>query len=262
MSTHHGEFVWHELLTTDADAAIAFYSSVVGWTARDAGMADMRYDILHVGEAPMGGLMGLPAEHCPGGRPGWIGYIGVDDVDAYTARLVEAGGQVMMGPADIPGVGRFSMAADPQGAAIVLFRGTDENAPARPMEPGFVGWNELLAEDGATALPFYSALFGWTLDQSMAMDEAGGDGGGTYLTFKAGGQLTGGIMTRDPASPGPMWLFYFIVGDIDEAADRIRAGGGQVIREPLPMPGGFNLVAVDPQGALFALAGSRAEAGQ
>ncbi len=33
-----GAFVWHELMTTDAAAATAFYTSVIGWTAQDGGL--------------------------------------------------------------------------------------------------------------------------------------------------------------------------------------------------------------------------------
>ena len=33
-----GRFVWHELMTTDTDAASDFYSHVVPWKAEDSGM--------------------------------------------------------------------------------------------------------------------------------------------------------------------------------------------------------------------------------
>jgi len=31
MANHHGDFIWYELMTTDADGARAFYQAVVGW---------------------------------------------------------------------------------------------------------------------------------------------------------------------------------------------------------------------------------------
>ncbi len=42
MSNSQANFVWHELHTTDADAAKAFYRNVVGWRTRDTGMPGMR----------------------------------------------------------------------------------------------------------------------------------------------------------------------------------------------------------------------------
>src|SRR3954464_12155051 len=124
MPNSQANFVWHELMTTDADAAEAFYRDVVGWRTQDAGMPGMRYTILSVGEAGVGGIMTLPPDACAAGaRPGWIGYVGVDDVDAYAQRVKAAGGTVHKPPADIPGVGRFAVVADPQGANFVLFKG-------------------------------------------------------------------------------------------------------------------------------------------
>src|SRR3954452_17649915 len=125
MASPHGTFVWYELMTTDAAAAGRFYKSVIGWNAQDAGYSDFRYTLLSVGDTQMAGLMTLPQEASDAGaKPGWMGYVAVDDVDDYAARFAAAGGTVHHAPADIPGVGRFSVVADPQGAVIQLFKGT------------------------------------------------------------------------------------------------------------------------------------------
>jgi predicted enzyme related to lactoylglutathione lyase len=81
---------------------------------------------------------------------------------------------------------------------------------------------------------------------------------GTYQLFAAGGEAIGGIMTKPPQMPSPAWLFYFIVPDIDSAAARVTAGGGQVLQGPVQVPGGGWIVhCMDPQRAMFALVGSR-----
>src|SRR3954468_17557440 len=130
---HPNSFVWYELMTTDADAAETFYSDVVGWRTQDAGMPGMRYTILSVGESGVGGIMTIPPNACAAGsRPGWIGYVGVDDVDAAAGRVKQAGGAIHKPAEDIPGVGRFAVVADPQGASFVLFRGASEQPPERP----------------------------------------------------------------------------------------------------------------------------------
>ena len=111
-----GRFVWYELMTTDAKAAQGFYSKVVGWKAQDANQPNMDYTLLLSGEVPMAGLMALPKEACEAGaKPGWVGYVGVSDVDAYVGRVTKAGGAVHVPPTDIPNIGRFAMVADPQG---------------------------------------------------------------------------------------------------------------------------------------------------
>ena len=66
------------------------------------------------GEEPVAGLMELPASARPVRRPaGWIGYLGVDDVDAIAARIKAAGGASITSPG-IPTIGRFAVVADPQ----------------------------------------------------------------------------------------------------------------------------------------------------
>ena len=80
MSNPKGDFIWYELLTTDADAAQRFYGDVVGWTVSDSGQPGMDYRILDAGDGQAGGLMQIN-EQMPGAKPVWLGYVGVPDVD-------------------------------------------------------------------------------------------------------------------------------------------------------------------------------------
>jgi predicted enzyme related to lactoylglutathione lyase len=257
MASLHGTFVWYELMTTDAAAAETFYKDVIGWNAQDAGYPDFRYTLLSVGDTQVAGLMTLPKEACDAGaKPAWMGYVAVDDVDDYTARVMKAGGMVHRAPADIPGVGRFAIVADPQGAVIVLFKGTGTSAPAPANTPGFAGWRELLATDGAAAFEFYSELFGWTKGDAVDIGPMG-----IYQLFAMadGGEPIGGIMTKPPDVPAPFWIYYFQVDGIEAAVARINAAGGTVINGPMEVPGGSWIVQVlDPQGAMFALVSAKA----
>src|SRR4051812_49016375 len=173
-----GKFVWYELMTSDAKAAETFYCGVMGWTSKDSGMSDRSYMLLSAGSTMIGGLMPIPDEaRKMGARPGWMGYVGVDDVDAYVGRVKAAGGVIHRAPEDIPGVGRFAVAADPHGAIFVLFRETPRSAPPPPPSapdvPGFVGWRELMAGDLQTAFAFYADLFGWTKAEAHDMGPMG-----------------------------------------------------------------------------------------
>ena len=133
------KFFWYELMTTDRDAAIDYYEAVVGWNATEQAGArpDIGYTILSAGDRAMGGVIELSQEMCDGGaRPGWVGYIHVADADAKAREIVEAGGKVLMGPDDIPDIGRFALLADPGGAPFYIitpFRRDDDfpNDPTR-----------------------------------------------------------------------------------------------------------------------------------
>lgn len=256
--TGTGDFVWHELRTTDAKDAVEFYTHVVGWQAKSSGdPGGVPYTLLSVGDLSTAGLMQLTPQMLQGGmKPGWVGFIGVDDVDAYAKRVEQAGGKLHFAPQDIPTVGRFASVEDPQGAAFLLFKGSLEYAPPRPPAgtPGTVGWNELSANDEQSAWPFYSDLFGWTVDSTMDMGP-----NGTYRIFNNGGAPLGAMMTRDAKnSPVPFWLFYFNVQNIDAAATRIKEKNGQVLMGPHQVPGDLWIIlGLDPQGAMFAVVGPR-----
>lgn len=253
MSKTDRTFVWYDLMTNDTKAAEAFYRSVLGWNAADAGAPDRPYTIFSAGSAGVAGLMPIPdAARAQGARPMWSGYIAVDDVDAYAGRVQVAGGKVNRAPEDIPSVGRFAVAADPHDAMFMLFRGSRDEAPAAPAPgtPGTVGWHELHAGDGAVAFAFYADLFGWTKTEAMDMGAMG-----VYQMFATGGNGTvGAVMTKMPDTPAPHWLYYINVDAIDAAVTRVNTGGGKVLMGPHEVPGGQWIVqCFDPQGAMFAL---------
>jgi len=251
MTGTQSTFVWYELMTSDLDSATAFYRDVVGWDAQDSGMPGIRYTLLTAGSKQVAGAMTLPQEVCDaGGRPGWIGYIGVADADSAVEKLTQAGGTVHRPPEDIPGIGRFAVVADPHGATFALFHphgGSPE--PAQPMAPGHVGWHELYAGDGPEAFAFYSGQFGWSKGEALDMGPMA-----VYQLFEANGRMIGGMMTKPAAIPHPYWGFYFTVPEIHAAIERVKAGGGQILNGPMEVPGGAWIIqAVDPQGAAFAL---------
>jgi predicted enzyme related to lactoylglutathione lyase len=250
-----GRFVWYELMTTDMEAAMAFYTKVMGWGAWDASVPGRPYVLFSAGPAPVSGMMDLAQDaRKTGVKPSWIGYVGVDDVDATADRIRRLGGALHVPPTDVADTSRFAIFADPQTARLALFkwRKPGQEQPAEPGALGRVGWHELLAADWETALAFYGELFGW--------QKADADVGatGTYQLFSAGGQTIGGMLTKPPIAPDPFWLYYFTVGDVDAAAKRVQAGGGQVVHGPVEVSGGrWTAQCLDPQGALFALQGRR-----
>lgn len=251
----HGSFIWYELLTDDPDSAAAFYGDVIGWTAADSGQSGIDYRLFRANGTPVAGHMKLPDGADEAGmRPGWLGYIGVDDVDSAVADIVEAGGKVHMPAVDLEGVGRMALVADPQGVAFYVVRGASDEASASfdPNKAGHCSWNELSTPDQAAALDFYTGRFGWEKGDVMPMGELGG-----YQFIHHGDGMIGAMMTAPPGVR-PAWNFAFGVRDIDEAAARIAGGGGTVHHGPVEVPGGDRVVmASDPQGARFMAVGPR-----
>ncbi len=261
MVDHDARFVWYELMTTDVAAARAFYSAVVGWNAQDASTPGLPYTLFNAGRTAIGGLMDLPEQaRTMGATPRWMGYVGVGDVDATADRLRRLGGAVYVPPTDT-NIGRIAVVADPQTTNLALIgghkRGRQQGAELG--KPGHVGWHELLAVDWEQAFAFYSALFDW---QKAVADISPAD---TYQLFSSGGQTIGGMFNKRAIDPLPFWQFYFNIDDIDDidaAAARVIAGGGEVLAGPLELPSGIWIARCrDPQGAAFALQGKRNQEG-
>jgi uncharacterized protein len=244
-------FTWYELVTPDPAAARTFYGAVIGWSMSDHSPSVMPYTILSAGTHGVGGIMQLPDE--AGARPGWFGYIGVDDTDACARRIADAGGRILRAPDDIPDVGRFAVVADPGDAPFMLLtplpRG-DAPPPAAPATPGTIGWHELNANNGQdAAFAFYSKQFGWSTLSEMDMGEMG-----KYRIFGVDDVQLGGMMDKSPQSPFAGWLFYVNIDSVDAAVERITTRGGRVLMGPMEVPGGSWIVqATDPQGVMFAL---------
>jgi uncharacterized protein len=252
---YQGRFVWYELMTTDIAAARTFYGKVVGWGAQDASMPGLAYTFFTAGNAFASGLLGIPAEaRNEGATPRWIGYVAVDDVDAAVDRIRRLGGAVRVPPTDLVNTSRFAVVTDPQTASLALIRWLKPRR--QPLgeadESGRVGWHELLTADCEMALDFYGRLFDW----QPADAEAGP--AGPYHMFAVHGQTIGGIYAKPALVPAPLWLYFFNVRDINAAAERVKAGGGQVLEGPVEVPDG-NWIArcLDPQGAMFALKGKQ-----
>jgi uncharacterized protein len=257
MAPPNGKFVWYELMTDNPTGAETFYKSIMGWTTRDFGGPENPYTLLATNGQDMGGLMQLPEEaRKMGARPGWMGYIGVPDINARAQRVKEAGGYVHREPWDIPTVGRIGVFADPHGAVFCMITPEmtgDPPPPVPPGTPGHTGWHELHAGDREEDYAFYANLFGWTKAEAHDMGPMG-----IYQLFATGAQPVGGMMTKTKETPAPFWLYYFNVGNIDEAATRVAAAGGKILNGPHEVPGGsWILQGQDPQGAMFALVGSR-----
>jgi predicted enzyme related to lactoylglutathione lyase len=115
-----GEFSWHELATTDREAAFDFYAALFGWEkteAMDMGEAGI-YQMYGGGGTTLGGMFNKPAE-MPG-PPFWLFYIRVPDVEIAVEKVMVLGGQVVNGPMEVPGGDKVAQCLDPQGAAFAL----------------------------------------------------------------------------------------------------------------------------------------------
>jgi predicted enzyme related to lactoylglutathione lyase len=237
-----GEFAWHDLLTTDVEAAKRFYGELLGWEFQQfEGGGPAEYPLITANGAQHGGM--VEVADAP---PHWIGHVRVTDADEAQRRAEAAGGKAMGGPGELEGVGRWAPIADPGGASISAFSPAYDSPAAGTV----FAWLELMTSDPDRAKQFYAETLGWGTGE-MEMGEAG-----TYGLFKrADGQdVAGVIRTPEGTSMPDVWYPYLATADVDGSTAKAKELGATVYVEPMDVPsvGRFSVLA-DPAGAAFGL---------
>jgi uncharacterized protein len=250
-----GRIVWYELLSKDPAGSKAFYPEVFGWKTQPF-EADPSYTMWVGSQGPLGGVTKLPEAAEKMGAPSyWQANVIVANVDESVAKVKSLGGNVYH-VESVPGVGKFAVIADPQGAVLALFTPQGDMAPHDITKDGEVSWHELYTTDYEAAWSFYSQICGWEKLGSFEMGPMG-----TYLLWGREGKQLGGMMTMPPSMKTPdgkpvppNWCYYTTMADLDGALARAKSKGATVINGPMEVPGGQRIVQmIDPQGAVFAI---------
>jgi hypothetical protein len=248
-----GNFCWYECGTTDAAAARRFYCDVFGWSAVEMPMpegVEGSYTMLRLGDADIAGLYEMSGPMFAGVPSHWMSYVSVTDADRSVDRARELGGEVVVAPVDVPGVGRIAFLADPAGARFALFQpGGHSGAASLGAVAGTFGWCELATSDVDSARRFYAELFGWTAQDSQSADMP-------YTEWVVEGRHIGGMMPLTPqhGDAPPHWMPYVLVDDCDATMQKVESAGGSTCVPPMDIPdvGRFALFN-DPTGAVLAI---------
>ncbi|MHA6203925.1 VOC family protein [Dyella soli] len=113
-----GQWCWHELHATDPAGALAFYEALFGLSHEVAPTGNGAYYVLKSGDTRRGGIMKTQQA---GASSAWLPYVLVEDVDAVAAKAGSLGADICVPPSDIPGIGRYAVLRDPQGASLAVF---------------------------------------------------------------------------------------------------------------------------------------------
>ena|SRR5688572_25694656 len=130
-----GGFSWHELATSDHEAAFAFYSELFGWNAMqrmDMGPTGI-YLIFGQNGVQRGGMYIKPAD-MPA-PPNWVPYACVPNADQGFALARSTGARELLPPMDVPGGSRVAMIIDPTGATFAIHSESAALTPAAVSTP-------------------------------------------------------------------------------------------------------------------------------
>lgn len=198
-----GHYSWHELATSDAEAAFDFYSKLFGWQAMqrmDMGAAGT-YLIFGRDGAQRGGIYKLSRA----GSPHWLSYIEVASVDAAAAAAREAGAKVINGPMDVPG-GRIVQLSDPAGAMFAVHSSAKPaTQPSAERKPAEAATSPAAAKPAAPKPPKRAEV-----EPVRAGSPASGRGDGSKVTSapsgaqsRAGRAAPAGASARPPSAASP-----------------------------------------------------------
>ncbi|HEX3235140.1 MAG TPA: VOC family protein [Gemmatimonadales bacterium] len=122
---------WNELVTTDPESAVAFYTGLLEWECVSHPMGSIRYTRCRRGGSFAGGMRRAGAVDGPS-LPHWLLYFAVENCEAAAAKAASIGGRIVVSPAEVPELGRCAVLEDPQEAVFAII----ELLPARAVHQG------------------------------------------------------------------------------------------------------------------------------
>lgn len=241
---------WLDLTTAKLEESRRFYGRLFGWTFEDQGPDFGHYHWARRDGRVVAGI--IPKLPEMGEMPStWTVYYASDDAEADAGRIREMGGQVLVEPMPVHGLGHMLVAADPTGAIFGLWQPLSFHGSELENEHGSLTWQEVNTRGAERARDFYTRLFGAGSEPMLGVE------GLTYHTLNKGGLEVGGIMQMDeehwPDTIPPHWMPYFAVNDVREAVRVAAESGGTVGVPPFDSPYGIISVLTDPDGAVFSV---------
>ncbi|MEV0130510.1 VOC family protein [Dactylosporangium sp. NPDC050688] len=229
---------WTVLTSSDTASSVDFYGGLFGWTtapADDGTTTFLRHDLA---------VAGLAA--APGRPSAWLTYVSTEDIEATAVLVGDAGGTVLLPPAQAGTRGRSALFADATGAVFGAWqRGTFAGAQVAN-ESNTICWSEIVTADVPAAVSFYGKVFGWTERSGSA------DAHQEYHEWVATNRVVGGMSLMGehypPGTPAH-WRTIVLVDDCAATAARAAELGGRLMAGPVDAGVGLAAFLLDPTGA-------------
>ncbi|MFF0270803.1 VOC family protein [Kribbella sp. NPDC004536] len=235
---------WVDLSTEDTVAAVDFYRGLLGW--EPSWTEDLSRGVFRKGGKIVAGIVRTTGEDI---AATWNTYITSRDLAATSAKVLQAGGQVLVPATAVLDSGITATFADLEGVRIRAWEPIRHHGAEIVNERGAWSWSELNTRDSGKAMAFYPDVFGWRPEENV--------GTAGYIDWRVGGKFVGGMMDMpsyvSPDVP-PQWLNTFVVDDVDLAAKTVLELGGEQQRPfaDFPTAGRVGIFS-DVVGAGFAL---------
>ncbi|MEV6809280.1 VOC family protein [Streptomyces sp. NPDC051132] len=238
---------WADAMFSDVEGAKRFYGDVLGWTFGESSSEYGHYTQAYAdGRAVAAVVPPVPGQE---GRSQWCLYLASPDAAATAEKVREHGGEVLMEPMRVGGLGTMCLAREPSGAVFGIWQAGAHEGFETTATPGAYCWAEVFTREPEQADAFLCAVFPYRMKkiEDEAVD---------FRMFEVGEDTVLGRMrmTDDFPPEVPSYVnVYFAVDDCDAAVGRAVKLGGILGFGPMSSPFGRFAALSDPQGADFSV---------
>jgi len=239
-----GKFIAFDLASPALSEQMAFYRSVFGWTYQEQPSGDGYVLVINDGR-PIGGMFSYDPPQGEQDGAVWVCLVSVSGVDDAVRAAERNGGQLELGPVDVPRRGRHALLRDPAGALFGVLRSASGDPPDEEVPVGGFIWVDLFAREPEAMSRFYRALAPYEEENRPFTESV------SRTLLSAHGMPRAGIVPVDEEANRSAWVPYVRVADVQATLERVVEGGGFTIVAPDPaLLDGKVAVFVDPNGAV------------
>lgn len=240
-----GEFIWHDLVTTDAASAQKFYPAVFGWTVTNSSNNALT---IQSNGANIGTIHSWKATDSSKPSAQWISAISTSNSSSTESKVKQLGGTVLIAEKAIADKGTQTLYRDPQGAIFSILQADSKISSNQAVKDNDFFWQDLFTNDVTAASNFYQSLFDYEVYNSEKYENL------TRTMLSVAGFARAGIAPMPDTVKQPGWLPYVLVADVADTANKAVANGGKILVAPQTRLLNGNLAVVaDPQGAIIGL---------
>jgi predicted enzyme related to lactoylglutathione lyase len=230
---------WAAVSTVEPADSAKFYGALFGWDITDSSVDG--YSMFYLGDRAVAGMRER-------GPAGWLPYIATDDLSATVGAVLENGGSVLDGPAELSDAAQTAVLGDPTGAPLGLWQRRRLAGAQVLNELGSVCWADLATGDPGGATAFYGKVFGWA---GQAVSTASGT---PYTEWYRDDRYVAGMFdtgARAAAAAAPHWTVNVLVDDCARVVAQACGLGGRALLPPTDVGAGMYAQLTDPHGAEF-----------
>jgi len=235
-----GKFIGFDLASPALAEQMDFYGSVFGWSYRSPTPTEDGYVLVLNDGKPIGGMFSYDPPQGEQDGAVWVCLMAVDDVDAAVRVTKANGGQLELGPSEVPRRGRHAL--------FGALRSSSGDPPDGEVPLGGFIWVDLFAREPEAMSRFYSALAPYETETRSLTENI------PRILLNAHGMARAGIVPVDEEANRSAWVPYVRVADVEATLERVVEGGGFAIVAPdEAILDGNVAVFVDPNGAVMGI---------